>query len=156
GIGIREAAGQVLIGGFDGTTLPGDVEDALSAGRLGGTILFRRNITSLEQVAALNADIASASRRPTWRCVDQEGGRVVRLHPGLGATEVPPMRMVGEVGDPRLASRIGELLATEVAAVGFNVNFSPVLDVDTNPDNPIIGDRSFGDDPDHVATMGGA
>jgi beta-N-acetylhexosaminidase len=155
---LRRAAGQLLTIGFAGDAAPSSVLDALADGTIGGVILFRRNVVDVAQVAALNATLhaaAQAGGSPVpFIALDQEGGRVVRLREPL--TPIPPMRVVGERGSTDLASRIGEVIATEVAALGFNVNFAPVLDVDTNPDNPVIGDRSFSRDPRKVAYMAGS
>lgn len=154
---VHLAAGQVLIGGFygAGTALPDDAREALSSGELGGVILFRRNIESLEQTAALNADArAAAPGLVPWVSIDQEGGRVRRLTPAQGVSDVPPMRQVGQCDDEALARDLGGVLGRELAALGFNLNFAPDLDVDTNPQNPVIGDRSFGSDPERVSRMG--
>jgi beta-N-acetylhexosaminidase len=159
-IDLHRAAGQLLTIGFpgDADTPPDSVAEALAEGTIGGVILFRRNVRDIEQVAALNAALHAAALSGgspvPFIALDQEGGRVVRLRDPL--TPIPPMRVVGDRRSTDLASRIGEVVATEVAAVGFNVNFSPVLDVDTNPNNPVIGDRSFSRDPRLVAQMAGA
>jgi beta-N-acetylhexosaminidase len=85
--------------------------------------------------------------------VDQEGGRVARLR-GEPFTALPPMRELGVLGDVALCERVGRLLAYELRAVGFDWDFAPVVDVDTNPANPVIGDRSFHPDPARVAELG--
>lgn len=152
---IKAAAGRMLVAGFDGTTLPDFVSNALSEQRLGGVILFARNVETPEQVADLNAQVYDAV--DGWLpfvAVDQEGGRVQRIK--SPATVVPPMAQVGATGDPEMAAKIGELLGDELEAMGFNLNFAPCADVFTNPDNQVIGDRAFGTDPDTVATMAGA
>jgi len=155
---LEQAIGQLLVVGFQGTaTLPDAVRDALSAGRIGGVILFRRNVESPAQVAHLNAEIHAAAKTAVaapFVAVDQEGGRVARLREPL--TLIPPMRVLGDTNDTKLVSMVSEVMATEISALGFNLNFAPVLDVDTNPDNPVIGDRAFSNDPDVVARMGGA
>jgi beta-N-acetylhexosaminidase len=87
--------------------------------------------------------------------VDQEGGRVARLR-GPPYTALPPMRVVGQRGDAETARRVGRLLAFELRATGFDWDFAPVLDVDSNPANPVIGDRSFSSDPAEVARLGAA
>lgn len=156
---IREAAGQCLVVGFEGAEEepPKGVADALEQGDVGGVILFRRNVDTVEQVCSLNEHIhrlAAEAPEAPFVAVDQEGGRVVRLEEPL--TLIPPMRAVGESGDQRLISEISEVIATEIGALGFNLNFAPVLDVDTNPMNPVIGDRAFSDTPETVARAAGA
>ncbi len=156
---VRAAVGQLFVVGFrgDGSEPTAAVSEALGAGDIGGVILFRRNVKDVEQVVALNEAIHAAAHSAVaapFVSLDQEGGRVVRLKEPL--TPIPPMRRIGDTGDWELAADIAEVLATEVQALGFNLNFSPVLDVDTNPDNPVIGDRSFSRDPETVAKMGGA
>ncbi|WP_162687629.1 beta-N-acetylhexosaminidase [Bradymonas sediminis] len=151
--------GQLLLVGFEGadTDPPPAIADALARGDIGGTILFRRNITSVEQVSALNTRIHQLSENAVaapFVAVDQEGGRVVRLKDPL--TPIPPMRAVGDMADLRLTADVSEVIATEIAALGFNLNFAPVLDVDTNPENPIIGDRAFSNDPAIVTRTAGA
>jgi beta-N-acetylhexosaminidase len=85
--------------------------------------------------------------------VDQEGGRVARFR-GAPFTALPPMRVLGQYADEALAERVGRLLAYELRALGIDWDFAPVLDVDTNPANPVIADRALGSDPDKVATLG--
>jgi beta-N-acetylhexosaminidase len=153
---VKAACGQLIIGGFEGVTAPPEVLDALRTERLGGVVLFRRNIESLPQVVALNASLHEAAASPPWVAVDQEGGPVRRLTEAIGATAIPAMRLLGRAGSLDLAARLSEVIATELGALGFNLNFAPVLDVDTNPRNPIIGARAFGADPAHVARMAGA
>ncbi|MBI4705989.1 MAG: beta-N-acetylhexosaminidase [Deltaproteobacteria bacterium] len=157
GASLPELCGQLLVGGFAGTSLPASFARELLAGRRGGAILFRRNCHELGQVAELCAAIsagASASAPPPIVGVDQEGGRVCRL-PAPFFT-LPAMRELGRIGDPALTGRAAEQVGRELHALGFNTNFAPVLDVDTNPTSPVIGDRSFGSDPEHVARHGAA
>ena len=156
---IRDAIGQLLVVGFQGASdePPEAVAEALSAGRIGGVILFRRNVDSVEQVCALNErvhQLAADAPEAPFVAVDQEGGRVVRLKDPL--TPIPPMRAVGDSPDQHLIADVSEVIATEVGALGFNLNFAPVLDVDTNPLNPIIGDRAFGNTPERVIRAAGA
>ncbi len=159
---LSEAAGQLLIVGFHGTEAPqAGVEEALRAGQIGGVILFARNIgpgdEGLRQLAALNARLDACRApdgAPPFIAVDQEGGRVRRLRHGV--TLVPAMARLGERNDPDLAARVSEVIATELSLLGFNLNFAPVMDVSTNPDNDVIGDRAFGSDPERVAALAGA
>lgn len=156
---LRQAVGQLFVIGFrgDGDSPPEEVRQALADGEIGGVVLFRRNVSDVDQVAALNESVHAAAADAVaapFVSLDQEGGRVVRIKDPL--TPLPPMRAVGATGDFGLAADIAEVIATEVAALGFNLNFSPVLDVDTNPDNPVIGDRAFSRDAAVVSRMGGA
>ncbi|MGZ3422961.1 MAG: beta-N-acetylhexosaminidase [Polyangiales bacterium] len=150
---IEVACGQLLFVGFDGTELPVEVVRAFEQGLRGGAILFRRNVKDLDQVAKLNASIIAACPvgLPPVIGVDQEGGRVKRLGPP--ALQVPPMRALATRGEETV-ERVAHAVGRELAALGFSMSFAPVLDVDSNPKNPIIGDRSFGSDPETVARMG--
>lgn len=144
----------MIVGGFDGETLPTGFARELAAGRRGGAILFKRNISSIEGAHALCRAIAQAapSDMPPFIGIDQEGGRVKRLPPP--ALALPPMRELASLGDPDLVRRAASIVATELAALGFNINFAPVLDVNTEPDNPVIGNRAFGSDPYTVSRFG--
>lgn len=151
---IPRLCGQLIVGGFDGAALPARYATALREGRRGGAILFRRNVPSVHESAALCEAIRAESPAdlPPFIGVDQEGGRVTRM-PAPFLT-LPPMRALGATLDLDLIQRAGRAVAVELSAVGFNLNFAPVLDVDSNPDNPIIGDRSFGRDPRTVMRCG--
>ncbi|MDI1447099.1 beta-N-acetylhexosaminidase [Polyangium sp. 6x1] len=145
--------GQLIVGGFDGPRLPEPYAEALGAGLRGGAILFRRNIPTVEAANHICRDIVQATRSyfPPFIGVDQEGGRVARMPSPF--PKLPPMRLLGAVGDASLARRAGRLIGEELLATGFNLDFAPVLDVDSNPDNPIIGDRAFGRTPTEVAEL---
>jgi beta-N-acetylhexosaminidase len=120
-------------------------------------VLFARNVAEPEQVADLVRELQSAARDaghelPLLIAVDQEGGRVARLKQPW--TLWPAARAVGRVGSEELARQVGAALARELKACGIRWDFAPCVDVDTNPNNPVIGDRSFGDDPDLVGRLG--
>jgi beta-N-acetylhexosaminidase len=145
--------GQLVVGGFHGPSLPAAFTRALSERRRGGAILFKRNVEGgPAQVTALARAIHTAAGEVTFVAVDQEGGRVARL--GAPLLEVPSMRTVASWGDTALAERIARAVGAELAALGFTINFAPVLDVHTRADNPAIGDRAFSDDPDTCARFG--
>jgi beta-N-acetylhexosaminidase len=151
---LERLCGQIIVGGFDGPDLTPRFEQALREGKRGGAILFRRNLPDYDATVRVVRAVrdAAPAELPPFIGVDQEGGRVTRLpKPFL---TLPPMRLLGEIGDLGLIRRAARAVATELAAVGFNLNFAPVLDVDSNPDNPIIGDRSFGRDPRTVMRCG--
>lgn len=135
--------------GFDGPAVPDRIRSHLEAG-LRAVILFARNLLDLEQVCRLTSDLRHAGARLIG--VDQEGGRVVRLPPPF--TVPPPAAALGALDDPELARRLAAALGEELRAAGFTWNLVPVLDVHTNPANPIIGDRAFGADPRRVARLG--
>jgi len=129
----------------------------LASGERGGVILFRRNLDGrLPQVTELTRAVreACAPDLPPLIGVDQEGGRVVRLLAPV--LRLPPMRIIGAHGSARLAHEAARALGRELEALGFNMDFAPVFDVDTCAENPIIGDRSFSSDATVVASMASA
>jgi beta-N-acetylhexosaminidase len=149
-----DCAGLLCVG-FHGTSPSPEVLELVRRGAY-GVILFARNVESAEQVAELSAALKRAAGRPLLVSVDQEGGRVARMRGPHGFTELPPMRALGRTGDPELARAVGALLGRELRAVGIDQDYAPVVDVDTNPANPVIGDRSFGRDPFVVGRLGAA
>jgi beta-N-acetylhexosaminidase len=154
-LAVRREIGQLLIGSLSGTTIAPEIRSLAREFQLGGVTLFKRNIEAPEQVAELSHDLqALASELPLWVAVDQEGGRVARLRAPF--TEWPPMATLGRSADAGLAYRFAAAMAAELKAVGITLDFAPVLDIHTNPKNPIIGDRALGEDADTVATLGAA
>jgi len=152
---LRRQIGQLLIAGFNGHEIPVELKSLAREFGLGGVILFARNVADPEQVAGLSYEAARLGPDvPLWVSVDQEGGRVARLKAPF--TEWPPMATLGRSGDVRLAQRFATALAAELKAVGINLDFAPVLDVHTNPKNPIIGDRALAERADEVARLGSA
>ena len=145
---------RLFSAGFEGTVPPGDLLSLIDAG-LGGVTLFQRNIESPEQLLQLVSVLKRAAHpRPLVVSIDQEGGRVARLR-GKPWAPVPAMRVFGELAEAETRVRaLAALLARELRAVGIDLDFAPVLDVDTNPANPVIGDRSFSRDPEVVARLG--
>jgi beta-N-acetylhexosaminidase len=152
---LRRQIGQLLIAGFDGHSIPAELRELAREFGLGGVILFARNVAEPEQVAELAFE---ASRLvpdlPLWVSVDQEGGRVARLKSPF--TEWPPMATIGRSGDVGLADRFARALAAELKAVGITLDYAPVLDILTNPDNPVIGDRALASKAEDVARLGAA
>ena len=146
----RQAAGLFTVG-FHGKAMTDDLKGLLRRG-VGGVIFFARNVGSAAEVLELTRAIKNAADRPVLLSVDQEGGQVARLREGF--TDLPSMRAVGATGSAALARDLGRLLGRELRAVGFDLNFAPVLDIDTNPDNPVIAARSFGRTPWLVAELG--
>src|SRR5262249_4222472 len=152
---LRREVGQLLIGSLPGTTITAEMRSLAREFQLGGVTLFARNIEAPEQVAELSRDLQSlAGEIPLWVAVDQEGGRVARFHAPF--TKWPPMIALGRSGDDELAYRFASALAAELKAVGVTLDYAPVLDIHTNPKNPVIGDRALGDDAEPVAKLGAA
>jgi beta-N-acetylhexosaminidase len=147
---LRRTVGQLAIAGFDGKDIPAETRALAREFDLGGVIYFARNVESPEQVAELShASRGLARETPLWISVDQEGGRVARLRKPF--TEWPPMNTLGRSGDEQLAARFAKALARELRAVGINLDYAPVLDIHTNPKNPVIGDRAFAERAEDVA-----
>src|SRR6185436_2846287 len=145
----------LLIAGFDGHQIPAELRSLAREFSLGGVILFARNIADAEQVAELSYEATRlVPELPVWVSVDQEGGRVARLKAPF--TEWPPMATLGRSGDVALAERFARALASELRAVGITLDYAPVLDVHTNPKNPVIGDRALAETADTVGRLGAA
>ena len=152
---LRRHIGQLVIAGFAGESLAADVKSLAREFDLAGVILFARNVVSPGQVRELAGECsAMASDWPLWISVDQEGGRVARLRSPF--TEWPPAQTLGRCGDIGLAARFASALAAELAAVGINLDYAPVLDVLTNPSNQVIGDRALAGRAEDVARLGTA
>ena len=152
---LRRQAGRLTIVGFTGHDVSGDLRRLVAEFDLGGVIYFARNVAEPGQVAELSRQVADLRRDwPLWISVDQEGGRVARLKSPF--TEWPPAITLGRSGDERLAERFGAALAAELFAVGINLDYAPVLDVHTNPANPVIGDRALSERAEDVARLGAA
>lgn len=149
---LEQKIGQKLVVGFEGLTPPPALCQLIEESKIGGVILFKRNIDTILQLAHLCQELQSLSPIPLFICIDHEGGRVSRLKepftPFLSAS------ILGKTGDPELALAQGRVMARELRAVEINVNLAPVLDVNTNPSNPVIGDRALGDNPEVVAKLG--
>ncbi|HET9344702.1 MAG TPA: glycoside hydrolase family 3 N-terminal domain-containing protein [Candidatus Limnocylindrales bacterium] len=145
---------------FDGFELPEDVATRLGSAPVAGLSLFRfSNVDSPTQVRALTAAFQAAARArpgadadlPVLVAADQEGGQLIGL--GDGTTPFPGAMALGAAGDPVLAERVGRAIGRECAALGVNVAYAPVCDLATNPRNPAVGIRSFGDDPAGVGPL---
>jgi beta-N-acetylhexosaminidase len=154
-LATRRDIGQFLIGSMPGTTIPVELRSLAKEFDLGGVILFGRNIETPEQVTELAAECEALGRSsPAWVSVDQEGGRVARLKEPF--TRWPPMATLGRAGTQAetLADRFAKALAEELLAVGITLDYAPVLDIHTNPKNPVIGDRALAERADDVARLG--
>jgi beta-N-acetylhexosaminidase len=148
----------LLMIGFEGKSLPSLLARQIRGGAVGGIILFSRNVETPRQVRDLCRQIRSAARggQPApLIAIDQEGGRVMRLT-APGFTRFPPARCYSlfRSRSSHMAGAAGEAMGKELRAIGVDIDFAPVLDVDSNPENPVIGDRAFSSDPETAAELG--
>ncbi len=147
---LKQAIGQLLIVGFEGTSLPIPLIGALTKGEVGGVILFKRNFESRDQIVSLTSQIhAIQSPYPIWIGVDQEGGKVQRIGESLGSAKIPAAMEIAAT-TPEHSYEIASHTARDLKSLGFDLNFAPVLDIHTNPENPIIATRAFGTTPEQV------
>jgi beta-N-acetylhexosaminidase len=150
---IRRHVGQLAIAGFAGHSIPSDLRSLAREFDLGGVILFARNVEAPDQVADISRDAQTlAQELPLWVSVDQEGGRVARLKAPF--TIWPPMITLGRAGDEHLAERFARALAAELKAVGISLDYTPVLDIHSNPKNLVIGDRALSERAEDAARLG--
>lgn len=141
-------AARVLLPGFVGTELPDWLAARLRAG-LAGVCLFAENIASRDQLRELTAAIREANPRALI-AIDEEGGDVTRVHAATGSP-YPGNALLGRLDDEQFTADVARAVAEQLRAVGVNLNFAPDVDINSNPDNPVIGVRSFGTDPHAVA-----
>jgi beta-N-acetylhexosaminidase len=156
---VLRQAGQRVMVGFEGHEASADVKALIRDYGGASVILFARNVATPEQVAELVRELQGVARDaghalPLIVAVDQEGGRVARLREPW--TVWPSLRAVGRLDSEEHARRMGAAMAAELKACGIRWDFAPVVDVDTNPKNPVIADRSFGSDPGLVGRLGAA
>ncbi len=150
---LQEQIGQLFMLGFDGTSVSPEWAELQARYKPGGMILFARNLEDPAQIIELTNGLQARSpHSPLLIAIDQEGGRVSRLPKGF--TIFPPCGLVGACRSEELAYAASAVIAAELRAVGVNMNMAPVLDVHSNPANPIIGDRAYGTEPDIVAGLG--
>ncbi len=147
GVGTVSAAGETT-------------RQALQRCPVGGIIYFAQNLQAVSQTQEMLSNTQTYAKAAhgigVFTGVDEEGGRVARCAMKLGTTGYEPMRTYGDAGDEEPVCQIGRTLAKDLLSLGFNVDFAPVADVISNPDNNEIGDRSFGEDPELVARMAAA
>lgn len=152
----QELAAGVLCVGFNGITLESGAKEELKSFPAAGVILLSKNVVNLAQVRSLTdeiRDLYGAGPDPII-AIDQEGGRVSRIHDGVA--ELPPMLALGATGDSDLARRAGREVGSDLRRAGVNFMCGPVLDLAVFRENTVIGARSFGEDPQTVSTIAGA
>lgn len=160
---LKKQIGQILIIGFRGTEITENsyISKAIKDLNLGGVILFDfdipsnsfpRNIINSEQLKELISNLKKFSATPLIVAVDAEGGLINRLNPKYGFISIPSHQTLGEENDIEKTKKVSSDLAKELFELGFNTNFAPVVDLNVNPENPVIGSlgRSFSSDPHKV------
>lgn len=157
---VEEKVGQIMVGFFRGAILSGEQQQRIRDLHLGGVILYTSsgNIESVGQVADLVTSIQNAARDeggvPLFVSIDQEGGWICRITQGV--TVFPGNMALGAARSSELSAHSAHIMAQELRALGITMNYAPVVDVNSNPANPIIGVRSFGSLPEEVARLGTA
>ncbi|ANE48208.1 beta-glucosidase [Paenibacillus swuensis] len=153
---LEQKIGQMILGGFEGTEPAEHVRTMIKDHHMGGVIYFARNVRHPAQVAALSRDLqlmaAEAGQPPLWISIDQEGGMVARITEGVAL--MPGAMALAAGGSAEAAYESAKISGTELRALGINLNFAPDLDINVNAMNPVIGVRSFGEQPDRVAELG--
>lgn len=155
GMTIDEKIGQMVIVGLKGTSIQARALKMIESYHIGGFILYKENIAGANQTMTLLNQLKAANisnTAPLWLSVDQEGGKVSRMPDEF--IELPKAQQVGMVNQRSYTRQIGLALGKEVHSLGFNMDFAPVLDINSNPNNPVIGDRSFGSDQQTVVRHG--
>src|SRR3989449_2927488 len=159
GMSLEEQIGQVLMVGFWGNTPSQEIIDLIQHYHAGSIILLSRNVRAAQQVLELTRSLQMIAKQaghpyPLLIAIDQENGLVQRL--GEAATIFPGNMALGAIGSEEVAYQVAQATGNELKALGINMNLAPVVDVNNNPANPIIGVRSFGEDPLQVARLGAA
>lgn len=152
---LDEKIGQLMVVGFDGAYINEEIVGFIEKFKVGGFILFSRNIVDENQTLKLLNNLKEVNSNndiPLFLSIDEEGGRVSRLPKAF--FKLPAAMKVGNKNDKDISYGFGNLLGERVKSLGFNLNFAPVLDINSNPKNPVIGDRAFGADVDQVVNNG--
>lgn len=149
---LEEKVGQLLLVSFMGEEITPEIEKLIKETQVGGVVYFAfsNGLSNPKQVRNLSAKLQSLSKIPLFIAIDHEGGRINHLKSGF--TQFPSQRELGT--DPLNVYAAAKTMAYELKQVGINLNLAPVVDVDSNPLNPVIRDRSFGNDPEKVALCG--
>jgi beta-N-acetylhexosaminidase len=154
---LQEKIGQMILCGFEGIEPSESLEALIVEQRIGGVIYFARNVVNTKQVAGLSGSLQAIAERngtlPLWISIDQEGGMVARITEGVALMPGSMALAAGDAG-PEGAYEAAFISGKELRSLGINLNFAPDLDVNNNPDNPVIGVRSFGESPEQVALYG--
>src|SRR5712692_4703955 len=159
GMTLEEQIGQVLMVGFSGSTPSQEIIDLIQRFHIGNILLFSRNLRDAQQVLELTQSLQQIAKEagqpyPLLIAIDQENGIVQRL--GEAVTIFPGNMALGAIGSEEVVYKVALATGRELKALGINMNLAPVVDINNNPANPVIGVRSFGEDPHLVARLGAA
>lgn len=153
---LDEKIGQMMIVFYNSTSMDSTLKSALEDVQPGGFILFAENVSDYENTLKFIKEVKATAKIPMFMSIDEEGGNVQRLYylKGDDITNVPYMYDLGLKDDVALTKEVGKLLAEELRVFGINMDFAPVIDVYSNPNNKVIGKRSFGNDKELVSRHG--
>lgn len=152
---LDEKIGQLIIGGFNGYTVDSNTKKLIKENHLGGFILFQRNVENPNQLLELTNTLKSLNKEnmaPLFISTDEEGGNVTRMPKEI--KKLPSNSYIGKINNEDFSYNIGKTLGKELNAFGINIDYAPVLDINSNPNNPVIGIRSFGNNKDIVTRLG--
>ena len=152
---LDEKIGQMIVVGLEGYDLNDNTRSLIQKSKVGGFILFANNVQNTNQLLNLLNSLKGENLKnkvPLFLSVDEEGGRVTRMPKEF--KKIPTNKTIGKINDETLSNQIGSTIAYEIGSFGFNMDFAPVLDVNSNPNNPVIGDRSFGSNTNVVSHLG--
>lgn len=159
---IEEKVGQLFIVDFysfinkpEVTYLSEDLHNKINQYNIGGVIFFSDNIENEIQIKRFTKRLQEVTDIPLFISIDEEGGRKSRLsnNDNINMTKIPPNSIIGHTEEPKYAYEVGSILGKELNALGFNMDFAPVADINTNKNNEVIGDRAFGSNPYLVGEM---
>lgn len=154
-LSLDEKIGQMVMAGVNGYINDDHSRRLIESYQVGGFVLLKQNVKSSAQVLSLLNDLKAANsknRIPLFLSVDEEGGRITRMPEEF--VKLPSSQRTGEVNNGDFSFEVGSILGEELKEFGFNMDFAPVLDINSNPKNPVIGDRSFGTDSETVSKLG--
>ena len=152
---LDEKIGQLVVSGFYGTSLDENILKLIKEDKISGVILFNRNVKDSNTLLSLNNSLKESNKNnklPLFISVDEEGGLVTRMPKDI--KRLPTNKYIGSLNNKDLSYKVGEILGEQLSYFGFNMNFAPVLDINSNPNNPVIGNRSFDNNKDIVASLG--
>lgn len=156
-LSISEKIGQLIIAGMDGTQVNEDAKALIDTYNVGGFIFYGNNIKNENEAVQLFNDLKQLNAQqksgvPLFMSVDEEGGKVSRMPSTL--KKIPSAKKVGDTKNEQLATQIGNVIGDQLQSFGLNMDYAPVLDVNSNPKNPVIGDRAYGNEINIVSQMG--